>query len=87
MRDGARLHHLIDPRTGAPSDSPWRSVTVAARDCAAAEVAAKTAWLMGAAGLAWLANLGLAGRFVARDGRVETVGPWPGESAERECSD
>lgn len=76
-RDGERLHHLIDPRTGAPSDSIWRSVTAAARTCVAAEVAAKTAWLMSDDGPAWLADLGLAGRFVARDGRIETIGAWP----------
>jgi len=41
VRDGVALHHLINPRTGAPQASPWRVVTVAARDCAVAEVAAK----------------------------------------------
>ncbi|MGN6756805.1 MAG: FAD:protein FMN transferase, partial [Thermomicrobiales bacterium] len=44
-RGGRRFHHLIDPHTGQPGASPWRYVTVAARDCAAAEVAAKVAWL------------------------------------------
>ena len=77
-RDGVRLHHLIDPHSGAPCESPWRSVTVAAGSCAAAEVAAKAAWLMGDDGPAWLAGLGFAGRFSGLDGRVETVGPWPG---------
>ncbi|HEV2528733.1 MAG TPA: FAD:protein FMN transferase [Thermomicrobiales bacterium] len=76
-RDGVQLHHLIDPRTGAPASIHWRSVTVAARDCAAAEVAAKAAWLMGAAGPAWLVGRGLTGRFAATDGRVETAGSWP----------
>lgn len=77
-RGGARLHHLIDPHTGAPASSPWRTVTVAAGECAAAEVAAKVAWLRGFDGLSWLRRLGLAGRFVSLDGRVQTVGPWPG---------
>ena len=76
-RDGQRLHHLIDPHTGQPGASPWRYATVAARDCAAAEVAAKVAWLRGAAGPAWLAGLGLPGRFVGIDGRVEVIGAWP----------
>ena len=77
VRDGVRLHHLIDPNTGRPAGGVWRRVTVAARDCTAAEVAAKAAWLMGATGPDWLAGLGLAGRFVAIDGRATTVGPWP----------
>jgi thiamine biosynthesis lipoprotein len=76
-RDGQSLHHLIDPHTGQPGASPWRYVTVAARDCAAAEVAAKVAWLRGAAGPRWLAGLGLPGRFVGADERVEVVGAWP----------
>ncbi|WP_051913682.1 FAD:protein FMN transferase [Thermorudis peleae] len=76
-RNGERLHHLIDPRTGLPGVSPWRIVTVAARSCAVAEVAAKVAWLKGEEGPAWLEDLGLAGRFAAKDGSVITVGPWP----------
>lgn len=76
-RDGVRLHHLIDPHTGAPGESPWRSVTVAARDCAVAEVAAKAAWLMGTSGPDWLTDRGLAGCFVARDRHVTTIGSWP----------
>lgn len=77
VRDGEQLHHLIDPRTGLPGRSPWRSVTVATRDCAAAEVAAKVAWLMGDAGPAWLDGLGVAGRLAGTNGRIVTVGQWP----------
>jgi thiamine biosynthesis lipoprotein len=43
-RGGREWHHLIDPQTGQPGASPWRTVTVAARDCAVAEVAAKVGW-------------------------------------------
>ena len=28
VRGGRRQHHLIDPRTGRPADSPWEQVTV-----------------------------------------------------------
>lgn len=79
VRDGVPLHHLIDPHTGAPGTSPWRSVTVVARECTAAEVAAKVAWLKGDDGPGWLTGLGLAGRFVAIDGTIATTGNWPGE--------
>ncbi len=79
QRDGERLHHLIDPRTGRPGRSPWRIVTVAARTCAAAEVAAKVGWLMGEAGPDWVAAQGLTARFRALDGRVCTIGCWPVE--------
>ena len=47
-------HHLIDPATGRPARTPWRDVTVAAGSCLAADVAAKAALLLGAAGPSWL---------------------------------
>jgi FAD:protein FMN transferase len=72
--DGA--HHLIDPRTGAPSDSPWREVTVAADTCLVADVTAKAALLLGTAGPSWLDRRGLAGRFVAHDGSVGVNETW-----------
>jgi thiamine biosynthesis lipoprotein len=76
-RNGNALHHLIDPHTGRPAASPWRIVTVAARTCVAAEVAAKVAWLMGEAGPAWVARQGLTARFSGTDGEERTVGWWP----------
>lgn len=82
-RDGVALHHLIDPHTGQPGNSPWRIVTVAARTCVAAEVAAKVGWLMADAGPGWLQRQGLTGRFLACDGAVRTVGHWPVETAHR----
>lgn len=78
-RAGQPLHHLLDPHTGQPGASPWHIVTVAARTCVAAEVAAKVAWLMGEAGPAWLTQQGLTARLRALDGRVHTVGHWPAE--------
>jgi thiamine biosynthesis lipoprotein len=44
---GDGLHHLIDPRTGAPSDTGVVQATVWAPTCALAEVAAKRALLTG----------------------------------------
>lgn len=75
-RGGETVHHLIDPRTGRPSDTPWRDVTVVAYSCLAADVAAKAALLLGGAGPAWLQRRGLAGRFVSLDGRVRTTARW-----------
>lgn len=75
-RGGTERHHLIDPATGRPSDSPWRDVTAVAGSCLAADVAAKAALLLGPAGPAWLDRRGLAGRFVARSGRVVVNEAW-----------
>jgi FAD:protein FMN transferase len=65
LRAGEWQHHLIDPRTGRPAASPWDEVTVAARSCLEADVAAKAAFLLGGAGPAWLDERGLPGRFLA----------------------
>ncbi len=43
------VHHLIDPRTGAPSKSDVTEVSVVARDATTAEVVAKAALLLGSA--------------------------------------
>jgi FAD:protein FMN transferase len=74
--DQGPLHHLIDPRSGRPSDSQWASVTVAAESCSDADVAAKAAFLLGSEGLAWLDRRRLPGRFLHRDGTVVTNDRW-----------
>jgi thiamine biosynthesis lipoprotein len=74
-RGGVLLHHLIDPATGRPSESPWRDVTVAASSCYLADVAAKAALLLGDEGPVWLDRRGLPGRFVDRAGDI-TVTEW-----------
>jgi thiamine biosynthesis lipoprotein len=71
------VHHLIDPRTGLPARSPWRTVSVAAATCVDANAAATAALIRGENGPAWLERIGLAGRLVADDGRVVRVGGWP----------
>lgn len=68
-------HHLIDPRTGRPSESDLAAVTVVAPTAVAAEVAAKAVLLLGATtGAAALeASPELAGLLVRRDGTVLTT--------------
>lgn len=75
--DGAYRHHLIDPRTGAPVEGPWRTVTVVANTCVAANAAATEAIVLGRLGLARLAAGGLAARMVDADAHVVRVGGWP----------
>lgn len=75
------LHHILDPRTGAPADGPWRTVTVAAGSALAANVASTTAIIRGAGAQAWLARLGLPARLVHRDGWVRLLPGWPSEVA------
>ena len=75
-RGGEEQHHLVDPRTGRPSASPWQQVTVSGATCLAADVAAKAAFLLGADGPDWLDDRGLPGRFVAHDGSLALNGAW-----------
>lgn len=77
-RRGEReLHHLVDPRTGAPAVSPWRTVTVAAPTCVRANAAATATIVRGASGLDWLTLTGLPARLVGTDGHVVRVSGWP----------
>jgi thiamine biosynthesis lipoprotein len=68
LRAGVWQHHLIDPGSGRPAESPWAQVTVSAGTCLQADVAAKAAFLLGPDGPAWLDGRGLAGRFLPEDG-------------------
>lgn len=80
---GVPQNHLIDPRTGCPTTSPWRDVTVAASTCLIADVAAKAALLLGVAGPAWLDERKLAGRFVSHSGAVTLNESWSARAPEQ----
>jgi thiamine biosynthesis lipoprotein len=72
-----RPDHIIDPATGRPVKSPWRTVTVAARSCVAANTASTAAIVLGGSAPGWLAARGFTARLVANDGAVLRVGAWP----------
>jgi thiamine biosynthesis lipoprotein ApbE len=76
-RGGQTMHHIIDPSSGAPARGPWRTVSVAAADCADANIAATAALVRGRHAPAWLDALGLPARLVAHDGAVLRIGDWP----------
>jgi thiamine biosynthesis lipoprotein len=76
-RGGAAMHHIIDPRTGAPAGTGWRTVSVAAGSCVDANTASTAAVVLGATAPAWLAWRGLPARLVAEDGTVCAVADWP----------
>jgi thiamine biosynthesis lipoprotein len=76
-RAGAVLHHIIDPRSGAPADGPWRTVSVSAPRALAANVASTAAIVLGEAALPWLTDRGIAARLVGHDGSITTTPGWP----------
>ena len=72
----SRGAHLIDTATGVPSTSRWEQVTASGATCLAADVAAKTGFLLGDAGPDWLDARGIPGRFVAGDGEIVENKTW-----------
>jgi FAD:protein FMN transferase len=76
-RGGNVLHHILDPRTGAPADTMWRTVSVTAGTCADANAASTAAIIRGGQAPSWLAGHGLTARLVDTRGSVITVGGWP----------
>jgi thiamine biosynthesis lipoprotein len=86
IHDGQARHHIIDPRTGAPVESMWRTVSVAAATCVDTNIARITALVGGNSCVARLAESGLPARLVAQDGRVRRVAGWPAESDRPEVS-
>jgi thiamine biosynthesis lipoprotein ApbE len=76
-RGGVVLHHIIDPATGLPSNSPWRTATVIAGTCVDANIASTAAIVMGHKSLAWLVAHRLPARLVDQMARVRRVAGWP----------
>jgi FAD:protein FMN transferase len=79
---GRRMHHIIDPATGEPARSCWRTVSVAAGSCLDANTASTAAIIRSRAAPRWLRQAGLPARLVAEDGSVETTAGWPQAPAE-----
>lgn len=80
-RGGHDLHHIVDPHTGLPVRTPWRTVSVAAATCADANAAATAALVRGNGAERRLTGLGLPARLVTQEGLVVTTPGWPTRSA------
>ncbi|MFJ4654528.1 FAD:protein FMN transferase [Nocardia sp. NPDC088792] len=78
-RGGRLVHHIVDPRTAAAADPVWRTVSVAAQSCLAANAASTAAIVRGRGAVAELRRGGLPARLVDHAGRISTVGHWPAE--------
>lgn len=72
-----RMHHILDPVTCRPAADVWRSVTVAAGTCLAANIHTTAALVRGAGAPQMLRASGLPSRLVAHDGQVMTLNGWP----------
>lgn len=76
-RGGRPVHHLVDPATGLPAATPWRTVSVAAGTCVLANAAATAAMVKGRAAPAWLSRLGRDARLAPVEGPPVFTGDWP----------
>ena len=76
-RGGQSLHHLLDPRTGMPAWSRWRTVSVCAPTCLMANVATTAAIVRADNAVAGLQRAGLPARLVSRTGEVTCLNGWP----------
>ena len=77
LRAGSAWHHVVDPRTARPADTPWAAVTAYGECAADANTATTAALVLGTAAPEWLAARGVAARFVAADGTVRHTPHWP----------
>lgn len=75
-RAATTCHHIIDPRTGRPAESPWESATVIARRTVDAEPFAKAAFLAPNVTAAndVLGGYGLSALLFDDEGRAHRVG-------------
>lgn len=73
---GGPAHHLIDPRTGLPAETPFVQVTVRAGSCTWAEVWAKAVLIGGSDGLALAGGYGLAVLALGPGGERTSIGEW-----------
>jgi len=83
---GRQVHHIIDPATGEPARSCWRTVSVAAGSCTDANTASTAAIVRSAAAPDWLRELGLPARLVSQDGTVQTTAGWPHDGGPGEAA-
>jgi FAD:protein FMN transferase len=79
-RGTIRLHHIIEPGTGMPANSCWRTVSVAAGTCVDANTASTAAIIRGERAPGWLAGQQLPARLVGHGGEIVTVAGWPADT-------
>ncbi|MGE5827930.1 MAG: FAD:protein FMN transferase, partial [Micromonosporaceae bacterium] len=76
---GQSVHHIVDPRTGAPARPVWRSASVVAWRCLDANVASTAAVVRAERARGWLRRIGLPARLVDAERTVHTLNGWPDE--------
>ncbi|HEY8318810.1 MAG TPA: FAD:protein FMN transferase [Amnibacterium sp.] len=78
--DGEVRHHIVDPATGRPAESVWRSASVVAPTALLANTYATMAVVLGRQAPAALDEARVTARLVDADGVVHLLGGWPAET-------
>ncbi len=79
LRNGRRVHHIIDPWTGDAAPPVWSLVSATAPSSVEANGWTTSAVVWGADAVGNLTALGVPSRLVDADGVVVHVGGWPSE--------
>lgn len=77
--DAGPAHHLINPATGKPATSIWRTVSVSAGSCLDANIATTASIIRGERAVPWLESMRLPSRLVGVAGAVRHLVGWPEE--------
>jgi thiamine biosynthesis lipoprotein len=76
-RGGISAHHIIDPRTGRPSNGRWRTASVWANDAVRANALSTALIACAEDAESLLARTRADARLVDATGRVHLFGGWP----------
>lgn len=74
---GETHHHILDPRTARSASPVWKSVSVTAQTCLAANTVSTAAIVRGLRAPTWIESLGVPARLVDADGGELLLGGWP----------
>jgi FAD:protein FMN transferase len=77
VHNGRRIHHILDPWTGAPASPVWSLVSTAASSCVEANAWSTAAVVWGADAVGNLTGLGVPARLVDAHGGSVITGSWP----------
>lgn len=76
-RGGQEHHHIVNPHTGASAEPVWRSVSVCADSCLAANTVSTAAIIRGRRAPVWIESLGVPARLVDAAGHELLLAGWP----------
>jgi thiamine biosynthesis lipoprotein len=77
IRNGRRVHHIVDPWTGEAAEAVWSLVSVVAPTCVEANAWSTAAVVWGHDAVGNLEARGVPARLVDATGSVTTCGNWP----------